>query len=97
MDILQAIRMIQKNDRGRQYRKRISDLIKLMKNLGNAGGAPKILNPNAQDLSEDEACIRFQKLFRGILDRKKIEEIRNEELVFLGMAPKPKTREEVKK
>lgn len=96
MDIVQALRLIQKNDRGRQYRKRIADLIKLMKSIGTSSGAPGGLNPNAEDLSEDVASIRFQKLFRGILDRKKIEEIRYEELVFLGMAPKPKTIEERK-
>jgi len=35
-----------------------------------------------------------QKRFRGILARKKVEEMRQEEMIFLGMARKPKTKEE---
>jgi hypothetical protein len=33
---------------------------------------------------------------RGILARKKVEEMRAEEMVFLGMARKPKTKEDLK-
>jgi len=33
---------------------------------------------------------------RGILARKRVEDLRQEEMVFLGMAKKPKTKEELK-
>lgn len=33
---------------------------------------------------------------RGILARKRVEDLRQEEMVFLGMAKKPRTKEELK-
>lgn len=38
----------------------------------------------------------IQRRLRGILARKKVEEMRADEMVFLGMARKPKTKEEMK-
>jgi hypothetical protein len=90
MDIVQAIRIIQKNDRGRQYRDRIIKIVDTWKDYKENTGGVAGINPHAEELSIEEACIRFQKLFKGMIDRKRIEAIRNEELVFLGMAPKPK-------
>ena len=90
MDIVDAIRIIQKNERGRQYRDRICKIMETWKDYKeNAGGVGGI-NPHGEELSIEESCTRFQKIFKGIIDRKRIEQIRNEELVFLGMAPKPK-------
>ena len=38
----------------------------------------------------------IQKRLRGILARQKVEAMRQEEMIFLGMARKPKTEEEIK-
>jgi IQ and AAA domain-containing protein len=89
MDIVQAIRIIQKNDRGRQYRDRIIKIVETWRDSKDAPGVGGI-NPHAEELSIEEACIRLQRIFKGIIDRKRIEQIRNEELAFLGMAPKTK-------
>ena len=45
-------------------------------------------------MPEGEAAKKVQKILRGILARKRVEEMRQDELIFLGMAPKPKTEEE---
>ncbi len=37
-----------------------------------------------------------QQRLRGILARKRVEDMRQEEMVFLGMSRKPKTKEEMK-
>jgi len=42
-------------------------------------------------MPENEAAMKVQKVLRGIIARKRVEELRQDELVFLGMAPKPKT------
>ena len=39
----------------------------------------------------------MQNRIRGILARKEIEDLRQEEMIFLGMVRKPKTEVEVKK
>lgn len=44
--------------------------------------------------SEQDAAKKIQRILRGILARKRVEEMRQDELVFLGMAPKPKTEQE---
>jgi hypothetical protein len=49
--------------------------------------------PTTEEL-EHEASLFIQRRLRGILARKRIEEMRQEEMVFLGMARKPKTKEE---
>lgn len=43
---------------------------------------------------ENDATKKIQRVLRGILARKRVEEMRQDELVFLGMAPKPKTAQE---
>lgn len=42
---------------------------------------------------DNEYAVILQKRLRGILDRKKVEAMRQEELIFLGMA-RPKTRDQ---
>jgi hypothetical protein len=45
---------------------------------------------------ENEATLFIQKRMRGILARKRVEELRQEEMVFLGMARKPKTKDDLR-
>lgn len=96
-----AIRLIQKNERGRQGRGRYLDaLAKIqtavqntdMKKRLNKG---KLVAPTKQE-NEELAAESIQCLIRGILARKVIEGMRDEEMIFLGMARKPKTEEEKK-
>ena len=77
MDIIQAIRIIQKNDRGRQYRRRMADMVKIMKDPKSIGLVSGGINQINEDLTEDEACIRFQKIFRGIPNSKKFSPLVN--------------------
>ena len=46
-------------------------------------------------MPETEAAIKVQWILRGIVARKTVEQMRQDELIFLGMAPKPKTKEEL--
>ena len=46
-------------------------------------------------MPETEAAIKVQWILRGIVARKIVEQMRQDELIFLGMAPKPKTKEEL--
>jgi hypothetical protein len=39
---------------------------------------------------ENEATLVIQRRMRGIIARKRIDEIRQEEMVFLGMSRKPR-------
>lgn len=94
MDIVSAIRMIQKNDRGRQYRNRLKKAKKTLDEQGTRGGGR--LAARGPVMNEDDASKKVQRILRGILARKRVEEMRQDELVFLGMAPKPKTDEEKK-
>ena len=50
-----------------------------------------------QEQQDAEGATFIQKRLKGILARKKIEEMRQEEMVFLGMARKQKTKEEMAK
>ena len=45
-------------------------------------------------MDEQDATKKIQRVLRGILAWKWVEEMRQDELVFLGMAPKPKTDQE---
>ena len=48
----------------------------------------------SQQVKEAKAAEFLQKRFRGILARREVEELREEEMVFLGMKPRPKTAAE---
>ena len=50
-----------------------------------------------QSQAEEQSAELIQCQIRGILDRKKIEKMRQEEMIFLGMQRKPKTEEEKSK
>jgi hypothetical protein len=84
----QAIRLIQKNERGRQGAVRA----KLMKELrdeeilrrrGSTVGGIADADPN-------RAATLIQKTFRGYLSRIRVRRQAQEELVFVGMRPAPK-------
>jgi hypothetical protein len=44
----------------------------------------------SKDQQENDAALFIQRRIKGILARKRIDEIRAEEMVFLGMSRKPK-------
>ena len=49
-----------------------------------------IKEPN-KDQQETDAALFIQRHLKGILARKRIDDLRQEEMVFLGMSRKPKT------
>lgn len=53
------------------------------------------LQETSKDQKEIESCVILQRRMRGILARKKVEEMRDEEMEFLGMKRKKKTPEEM--
>jgi len=53
------------------------------------------LQEQSKDMKEIESCVLLQKRMRGILARKQVELLRNEEMEFLGMSRKKKTPEEM--
>ena len=55
-----------------------------------------LIKERTKEQEENEASVFIQKRLRGILARKRVEELRQDEMVFLGMARKPKTKEEIK-
>jgi len=101
VDIHQAIRMIQKNDRGRQGIWRVNMVIKQLKNLmmkeelGRKFKEGKIQRESEEN-KENNACVYVQRRIRGIIARKHVEKVRADEMEFLGMQMKKKTKEELK-
>ena len=53
------------------------------------------LQEPSKDMKEIESCVMLQKRMRGILARKAVEKVRLEEMEFLGMQRKTKTKEEL--
>ena len=41
------------------------------------------------ELTEAVAAVRIQKIWRGHMARRKVERLREEELIFIGMMPPP--------
>ena len=50
-----------------------------------------LIKEKSKDEMENEATLVIQRRMRGIIARKRIDEIRQEEMVFLGMSRKPRT------
>lgn len=101
MDVVSAIRLIQKNERGRQGRYRIMLILKGIKkqklDLEQERKMKEgVIERKTRDQQENEATLFIQRRLRGILARKRIEDMRQEEMVFLGMARKPRTKEELR-
>lgn len=101
LEITSAIRLIQKNERGRQGRNRYLDALqKITSAIKNTDYKKRMHNgkmqaPSKQEAEEQSAEI-IQNRIRGILDRKKIEKMRMDEMIFLGMQRAPKTDDEKK-
>ena len=55
-----------------------------------------IIFNKSKEEKEEEKALFVQKRIRGILGRKRVEEMRQEEMIFLGMARKAKTKDEIK-
>merc|ERR1712032_366413 len=88
IDIVQAIRIIQKNDRGRQGRQRILLIFKsIQQSLIQADMMRKIkegkIPDKNQDNQENESCVFMQRRMRGILSRKYVDRLRCEEMSSL--------------
>ena len=78
----QAIKIIQKNERGRQGAMRA----RLMRELREED-ARKKRRESGQQGTRDDAALTIQKLWRGYRARKRVRQEEQEELVFLGMKP----------
>lgn len=52
------------------------------------------LQEPSKDMKEIESCVMIQKRMRGILARKEVDVLRNDEMEFLGMSRKKPTPEE---
>jgi hypothetical protein len=53
-----------------------------------------LIKEESKEQLENGAALFIQKRLKGILARKQIELMRQEEMVFLGMARRPKTVQE---
>ena len=101
LDIVQAIRLIQKNERGRQGRGRYLDALQKINSALKTNDVRKRMHngkmvaPTKQEAEEASGEV-IQSRIRGVLARKTIEKMRQEEMIFLGMQRKPKTEEEKK-
>ena len=97
MDIEMAIRVIQRNERGRQGRGRIMLFLKkikddqLMEEKRRLAKMQKSETPAQPQYQEHYYAEFISRRIRGIIARKKVEEMRNEEMIFLGMTRRPKT------
>lgn len=99
INIHYGLRLIQKNDRGRQGIARVNTLIKKieeamhLKEMERKAKEGK-MQRESEDNKENKACVYVQKRIRGILARKEVEKMRQEEMEFLGMCRRKKTAEE---
>lgn len=90
LEITSAIRLIQKNERGRQGRGRYLDALQKINSAMKTSEVRKRMHngkmqaPTKQEAEEQSAEI-IQCHIRGILARKTIEKMRQEEMIFLGM------------
>lgn len=90
-----AIRFIQKSDRGRQGRHRIMVIMKqLQSTIIQAEYLRKMREGKVAEQNkenqENEATVQLQQRMRGILARKNVEKMRQDEMEFLGMSRKKK-------
>lgn len=100
MDIVTAICLIQKNERGRQGRLRIQQILSQhLTKLQNDENRRKVREgkmPEATAQEKEQIAAEYvQRRIRGILARKQVEQMRQEEMIFLGMQRKPKTATEL--
>lgn len=92
MTLESALRVVQLNERGRQGRQRA----KFMKEIRMQEERERRLLAQGGDEREPElSAVLIQQNYRGFISRKKTNQMRAEELIFIGMAPPPaKSKEE---
>nr|XP_023688535.1 IQ and AAA domain-containing protein 1 [Paramormyrops kingsleyae] len=78
----EAIKMIQVSERARQGRLRARFMKEIRQDEERQRRAK---DRNKESTALDEAAVCIQKVWRGFLQRKKIKEEREDELIFLGM------------
>ena len=49
-----------------------------------------LIKEKNRDMQDNESTLLIQKRMKGVLARKRIDDLRQEEMVFLGMSRKPK-------
>ena len=98
LGIMSAIRMIQRNERGRQGRERYflaldryNQQVRMQNNKKNLHQGKLTKNDGA----EQQSCEMIQKTIKGILARLEIEKLRKDEMIFLGMERAPKTEKQI--
>lgn len=97
MEIVSAIRLIQKNERGRQGRLRYIQINEQITKATEKKAARdgKYNKPELTQQEKECACGELvQRRIRGILARKQVEALRMEEMIFLGMTRRPQTAQE---
>lgn len=101
IQLAQAILIIQKNERGRQGRKIGIEAVEALQRQKKAMDKKERFAQGVDvDNDEDEKklAIRIpQKVFRAFQARAKVNKMRQDELEFLGMAPKKISDEHTKK
>jgi hypothetical protein len=92
LSIDDAIRVLQINERGRQGKQRA----KFMKEIRRQEELERRLKESGHtEVDPEHAAVVIQKLFRGFKTMKQARQMREEELVFIGMKePEPKPREQ---
>ena len=91
LNLENAVRIIQKNERGRQGRER---LILVRNHMKKKKLKDEMKNRVEEETADFTHSMNVQKVFRAFLARIYIEKTREKELAFLGMAPKPKQDED---
>lgn len=99
MEIVSAICLIQKNERGRQGRLRLHQAVmEQQSKIKQEQKKHLVQNGRMLEITPAEkdriAAEYVQRRIRGILARKQVELMRQEEMVFLGMVRKPKDPKE---
>lgn len=98
MDIVMAIRLVQKNERGRQWRQRLLKIISIRRKALKEAELKRRIKEGLEMASATEkdnrATLLIQKRLKGLIARADIEKMRQEELQFLGMMEKTKTKKE---
>ncbi|KAK4471393.1 hypothetical protein MN116_004825 [Schistosoma mekongi] len=79
----EAILLIQRHERARQGRIRA----KFMKEIRRQEEVEKCKKEDRKRYTSSDAALILQKMWRGYMCRKKVREMRKEELIWLGMVP----------
>ena len=81
-----AIEIIQRNERGRQGRQRAS----LVQELREEEKQRRLFeSKDHEEMDPELAATQLQRVYRGYLSRRAAEKDRDQELVFIGMRPRP--------